>query len=137
MFWLFFNLLLGLFCEIGMLIYLGILFGYGVLLVLYFLVWLEIVNVKLWFINDFYSIVMWVKFGFKLLMFCDVFMNIVLLIVFVFLSGSDGFVVEVSCGFSLFWKEGGRKCVNVVLVEFFVWRRYEEIILSKIFFYFW
>ena len=111
----------------------GTLLGHGALLVPHPSVWLETVNVKSWSINDPHSIVMWVKFGSKPPTFCDVFTNTVLLIVLAFLSGSDGFVVEASRGPSPFWKEGGRKRANAVPAEPFVWRRYEEIILSKIF----
>lgn len=115
---LFVSWLLGLFCEIGMFIYLGMLVGYCLLLVLYFVVLLDLVNVMLWFINWFYVMVMWVKGGGFLFIFLDVFLNMFLLIVCVFFSGVLD--EDMSLGLFLFWKVGGRKWLNLVLVEFLV-----------------
>lgn len=115
---LFFNWLLGFVCEIEILIYLGLLVGYGLLLVLYFCVWLDVVSVKLWFMNEFYVMVMWVKLG-VVFVFVDVFRNMVLLSVLVFFN-RNGWIMDVNLGFWLFWKVGGMKWINFDLVEFCV-----------------
>lgn len=97
-------------CDIGMLTHPGMLLGQGALLVPHPCVWLDLVSVKSWSMNEPHAMVMWVKLG-AAPTFSEVPTNTVLLMVLAFLSWK-GLTTEANLGSWPFWNAAGTKRTN-------------------------